>query len=337
MRVHYDPPEMSELSVKHPESSDKLRDAAVNWLVRLNSKECPESERTAFERWLNADEANRRAYTEVEAHWRWMDAFRLRSFRARDEALSYRPPRRAAGRIAELALAASVLAAIGLTALTPAGWYGVGATYQTARGGHESVILGDGSTLELNTNTIAKVRINRWRRSVELLRGEAYFKVIHDEQRPFVVKAGNGEVRDLGTAFNVYARPERVEVTVDDGSVRVEAHGSRVLVAGQRLAYGRRGEFLALEKEGDEDQPTAWRQGQIVFRDRPLSEVLQEISRYHDTRVRLADEGMGSLHVSGIFRTDDLNSTVDTIAKTLNLHAHRLSQDSIVLENDTKR
>jgi transmembrane sensor len=324
--------------VNQLQPSEKLRNAAVTWLVRLNSRECPEYEHAAFERWLNISEANRRVYNEVEAQWLSMEAFRSRRFRARDEALRYRPPRRAAGRVAELALAASVLAALGLTALSPEGWYGVGTLYQTAKGGHEIVTLADGSTLELNTNSLAKVRINGWRRSVELLRGEAYFKVVHEERRPFLVKAGNGEVRDLGTAFNVYARPDRVEVTVDDGSVQVEAHGSRVLVAGQRLAYGRRGEFLWVEKEKDDDlQATAWREGQIVFRDRPLEEVLREISRYHDTSVRLADTGLGSLHVSGIFRADDLDGTVNTIAMTLNLHVNRLAQNSIVLENDTKR
>lgn len=336
MRVNWPAPNHCDSIVKQAEHSETLRNEAVRWLLRLNSKDCADAERRAFERWLQTDEANRRIYAEVEAQWRWMDQFKDRSFRARDEALSYRPPRRSLGRIAELAIAASLLAAVGLTALRPDGWYGVGETYATARGGRETVTLADGSRLELNTNTVAKVHISRWRRSVELLRGEAYFSVVHEERRPFVVKAGSGVIRDLGTAFNVYARPERVDVAVDDGSVQVEARGSRVLVAGQHLAYGRRGEF-ALSDDTDATQLTAWRQGQIVFRDRPLEEVLAEIGRYHDTGVRLADPGQGSLHVSGIFRTDDLESTVNTIAMTLSLRVLHPADGSIVLEPDPKR
>lgn len=318
--------------MNHSDDPDRLRDEAVRWQVRLRSGGCDNPERKAFDHWLRASPRHREAYDYAETQWRWMEGFKFRSFRARDEALRYRPPRRSLRKLASVVAASSLLAALGLTAFTPDGWYGVGATYLTAKGGRETVTLADGSRLELNTNTAAKVHINHWLRSVELVRGEAYFHVAHDEDKPFEVRAGAGLVRDLGTAFEVYVQPHRVLVAVDEGSVQVEARGSRVLVAGQQLAYAHRGDFI-LDTGMDLAALTAWRQGQIVVRDRSLNELLEEIDRYHDTRIRLSNPAQGRLKVSGTFPTGNLESILNTIVMTLPLRVSRSGEAEIVLES----
>lgn len=308
-----------------------VRDEAVRWLVRLRSGECAEAEREDFELWLRADEGHRKAYEDVEGHWRWMEAFRTRRFRAREEALRYRPPRRSIRLLAGMGAVALLGASLQFTASGSDGWYGMRTTRVTGRGEHEVVSLADGSTLELNTDTVVKTHINRWRRSVELVRGEAYFSVVHEESRPFEVKAGGGVIHDLGTAFDVRVQPERVLVAVDDGSVRVEARDSRVLVAGQQLAYTRSGEFMHVAETPIHDL-TAWRRGMVVFRDRPLHEVLDELGRYRDIHVRLAESAPGTRHLSGSFRTDDLDGALRQIAATLSLRLRHAGAADVLLE-----
>lgn len=318
--------------------SDPLRDEAVRWLLRLHSPECTEAERLACDRWLMKSPLNREAFARVEAQWQWMDQIKVHRLSVREEALSYRPARkrRSLRPIIGLAMAASVLLALGWTAFTPNGWIGAEATYLAEKSRRNTVTLADGSRLELNTDTEVKVRINRWRRRVYLMRGEAFFTVVHDASRPFEVRAGGGRVTDLGTAFEVYLQAERVLVAVQEGRVKVEAAGSRELVAGQQISYGRRGDFAAVAAQ-DVAELTAWRQGKLIFHDRPLNEVLAEIGRYHDTTLRVSDPAQSRLRVSGAFATDNLDNILGAIAMTLPVKVDRIGAQEIVLSPKGKR
>src|SRR5262249_2349747 len=93
--------------------------------------------------------------------------------------------------------------------------------FQTAIGEHAAISLPDGSTLELNSGSVAHVDYSDAARVIHLERGEGFFKVAPDKARPFWVVAGSSWVRALGTAFNVYLRPSGVRVTVSEGRVKV--------------------------------------------------------------------------------------------------------------------
>jgi transmembrane sensor len=208
--------------------SDELRDQAIEWAIRCLDGGS-EEERRALAAWLEEDPAHRAASAEIAARLEWLDSFRGADLPARREAARYRPSRhrRRAQRWVGLALAAALVLALGLTAFSPDGWYGSRDRYVAARGDFQTVDLADGSRLELNTDSEVEVRLNRWQRSVTLVRGEAYFRVAHDAERPFVVIAGNGRSVDIGTEFDVYMRPDRVLVAVHEGRVRVDARQSR--------------------------------------------------------------------------------------------------------------
>src|SRR6202011_1589324 len=98
--------------------------------------------------------------------------------------------------------------------------------FQTAIGERAAVGLPDGSSIDLNTNSRVWVDYTERRRVIRLERGEAFFKVAHDTQRPFWVHAGDSWVRAVGTAFNVYLRPTGPVVTVSEGTVNVVSAGS---------------------------------------------------------------------------------------------------------------
>src|ERR1700692_65195 len=93
--------------------------------------------------------------------------------------------------------------------------------FQTAIGEQAAVALADGSSFDLNTNSRIWVDYSQRQRVIRLERGESFFKVAHDTQRPFWVRAGDYWVRAVGTAFNVYLSPTGVEVTVSEGTVNV--------------------------------------------------------------------------------------------------------------------
>ena len=315
------------------EITDKSTDEAIAWVLKLRSESCLPDDRQIFEDWLCQNPAHRELYAKLDANWQALDRFKGLDFSTRSEALRYRPPVRSMRKQwAGLAMAASLLFALGLTAFAPNGWYGVDMHYTTARGSHETINLADGSQLELNSDTEVKVHLSHWLRSVELVRGEAFFNVVHESVRPFVVTAANGHIVDIGTQFEVYLQAEQVLVTVQEGSVRVDAGESRELTASQTLAYNHSGDCMTVPADPVEHL-TAWRRGQLIFDNRRLDEVLAELSRYHNTQVRLASPALGKLKVSGSFRIDRLASALDTIASTLPVTIQRPGANVVVLKS----
>lgn len=312
------------------ETPQTLQQQAIDWILRLESAACTPTEREAFQAWLAKGEDRQRIYRQLVGRWNKLDRFKGQDFQVRREALSYRAPRKTARRIAELAVAASLLLGLGLATFSERGWYGHRASYITARGGHRTIQLADGSSLELGTDTELHLRVNRWRRSVELIKGEAFFSVAHDEKRPFEVKAGNGTIVDIGTQFDVRLQNDSVAVAVLEGTVRVETNDSREINANQFLTYDPQGEFLESTSE-DLDKLTAWRHGQLVFENRRLDEVLAELERYHDIHLSLADPALAKLKVSGTFHTDNLDGALNIISMTLPIDIRHPDPQQILL------
>lgn len=92
--------------------------------------------------------------------------------------------------------------------------------YATAVGQQNTIVLSDGSIVDLNTNTQIKVDFSNSYRAIYILQGEAHFDVVKDAGKPFLVYAGLGRVRAIGTAFTVRYHPNTdVEVTVSEGVV----------------------------------------------------------------------------------------------------------------------
>ncbi|MGH8655992.1 MAG: FecR family protein [Gammaproteobacteria bacterium] len=192
-------------------------------------------------------------------------------------------------------------------------------TYRTAVGERKTVALRDGSGIELNTDTELTVRLSERARKVALTRGEALFTVVHDQRKPFEVFAHRGCIRDTGTVFDVRAEAERVSVFVIEGAVSVTAEGSRgarALQSGERLAYNTAGDVTATERL-DVGAASAWREGRLVFKGRPLAEVIAELGRYHRATVMVITPRLKAIPVSGVFPTGDLKLALATIAAAL--------------------
>ncbi len=306
-------------------STDEIREQAVNWLLRLQSDKCSNQDRDEFQLWLVQHPLHRELYNEAEQACQWVSSFNTKPLPARQAALRYRPKPKAG--IQRITAAASVLL---MTATALAAWqWLMPSTYRVATGGRESIRLADGSQMELNTNTIAKVRINPWQRQVELVQGEAYFNVAHETARAFEVQAGSGIIRDLGTAFEVYKTKGKVLVAVEEGNVTVSTRQTKQLAAGQQIAYDGDGEFLNLAPQPI-GRMTAWRQGQIVFHDQRLDAVLAEIARYHDKDIRLANTKLAALRVSGAFPVNNLDNMLASVARVLHIRMERQG-DAILL------
>jgi len=314
---------------------DTLHADAARWVSRRHSGEWTAEDQRALSVWLEQDPARRRAYAEVQALWDRLGGLEATAERELREARAYLARARARRRLAFVIPSLSLAAGLITVLLAPSWWAGLAVeTHRTAVGERKTVALSDGSRIELNTDTELTVRFSTHAREVHLGHGEALFTVVHDDGKPFEVFAHSGRIRDTGTAFGVRAEGERVSVFVIEGAVRITvkgALGARTLKLGERLAYDAAGAFTETEKV-DVEAATAWRDGRLVFKGRPLGEVIAKLGRYHRATVLVTKPSLNAITVSGVFPTDDLRLALNTIAATLPLRLTEVNPGLYLLD-----
>ena len=204
-------------------------------------------------------------------------------------------------------------------------------TYVTAARQRADLKLSDGTRVRVAPGSRLTVAagFGEGRREVRL-EGEAFFDVVHDSTRPFVVVAGTTVARDIGTSFSVrsYAQDSATQVVVRDGVVGVPEIGT--LAAGDIGRVARDGR-VTVRRRVNVDAMLRWVEGQLVFIDAPLGRVLQDIRRWYGVDVRVADPALESLPFTGALADVRSSTAVELVAVTLGLRV-RTEGDRIVLE-----
>lgn len=333
-----------------PDTASTDAEAAA-WVARFDAGDVSAKDQAAFQEWLNRSALHREAIAAYGNFWSEFDALRrLTNADAAGQASARdNPPvllERATPWLA--ACAAAVIAVAGGAVLfqpkpqdfartenhPPATLSHPPArlSYETAVGGQKRITLADGSSVILNTNSRLDMDFSGNRRDVHLMRGEAYFEVVHDKTRSFTVYANNYVVRDIGTAFDVHlSKTGLVEVGVTKGSVEVApangAHGFGpaknldVVVAGQDIVLGEKVERAEIVSKADMGRKLAWRQGQLIYTGQPLGEVLADVSRYSDIKIELADPALANLPVGGAFRADQIEAIFAALENNFGIQA----------------
>jgi transmembrane sensor len=209
-------------------------------------------------------------------------------------------------------LAASVAAVgFGVQLWNPSG-PGPVAVHQAAQGGSLTVTLSDGSFVRLAEGSTLQEWNAEGRREVSL-DGRAFFAVARDEARPFVVRAGAGEVRVLGTRFQVKTEGDEVETVVVEGLVGMSnSEGSVEVPAGHLARMGAQGIPTAREVD-DVYAFLNWREGILVFHATPLAQVAEEVSRQYGRTLRVEGSGLSQRRVTAWFEGE----TFDAVAESL--------------------
>lgn len=198
----------------------------------------------------------------------------------------------------------------------------------TGKGETRQIVLPDGSTLELNAGT--EVRYSKTlagrERLVSLIRGEAYFQVVTDAVRPFVVTSGGVRTKVLGTSFDIRAYREEgyIRVAVLSGKVAI---GDRVLGKGMLVRADTAG--LVSERFDGEEEVAAWKQGGLYFKDASFDQIAFEVgNKYNIPLVNLSQKRVWSY--TGFFRSESLQEVVETICQTENLR-YRFTNGELVI------
>ena len=186
------------------------------------------------------------------------------------------------------------------------------------RGATYTLVLADGTEVFLNAETRMRFpdRFTGGTREI-FLDGEAFFDVRRDERHPFVVRAGDVSVRVLGTTFNVRAYADaNTSATLVSGSVRFTSEGdSVVLRPGQQCELNAMNRRLSV-READVMSVLAWKDGDFVFRDEPLENVMEEVARWYDVDVVYASD---ELRTRKVYLYMDRPDTVEYMLEQLTL------------------
>lgn len=334
-----------QTNTKNPVAHERLAEAGV-WISRLHGGNRNRELEIGLKRWLRADPENARAFeiaTEV-----WEDAENLRRF------VPLRPklPQRARSGLAPI-FAAAAMASV-LLFLGAVLWFQNLGVITTEIGEQRQLVLEDGTRVFLNTDTRLVVSYSEDARRVELQRGEALFNVAKKSDWPFIVVAGDREVRALGTSFVVRKQDQQLAVILVEGKVVVspvveskrsaaeppltqqpaQSTGSAApsvesqtsaparndvftLTPGQRLTFGA-GSAAKLDTPSVE-KAIAWRRGQVILDDTPLRTAADEMNRYNAVKLIVADDVSGELMVSGLFQAGDSIHFAKAVAHTYNL------------------
>ena len=162
------------------------------------------------------------------------------------------------------------------------------------RGAEYSLVLSDGTTVILNSET--RMRFPNTFTGTErkiFLSGEAYFDVARDESRPFLVEFQGGKVKVLGTRFNVQAYlGQNTFATLVSGKVAVSSgRDSVVLHPGELCEIATTDRTLSV-READMMSVLAWKNGEFVFKDASMEQIVKELSRWYDTEIEYDASGL---------------------------------------------
>ena len=210
-----------------------------------------------------------------------------------------------------------------------------GRAFATAVGRRDSLRLPDGGRVVLGpaSRLVVATGYGRGTREVEL-HGEAYFDVVHDSTRPFVVRSGDVSVRDVGTSFAVRADGGRlVQVVVTSGSIMLRsapAAGSGLVLAAGDVGTVHSDGRVTSQRTAAAGQYLAWMRDSLVFRNAPLAEVSDELQRWYGVALRVEDSSLAGRHLTMTFAGDPLDRVLRVIRLGLGADIERRGDTAIV-------
>ncbi|MBW2370370.1 MAG: FecR domain-containing protein [Deltaproteobacteria bacterium] len=365
--------------------TDKMSDTASAWAAKLKAGTISRKEKARLDDWLSEKSAHKATFDRMNAVWdefgefkdhplvageldkikhpAWMGGFR-RFFRLNSGSPFMRPLAAAATIVLVVAAAWMMQTNDHSPETAPAP-----PAYHSKIGEQKTVLLADGSTAILDTNTSLSIQYSETTRNAELITGSALFSVVHDSDRPFTVIANNTQVQVLGTEFNVSMRNgHKVIVEVLQGSVQVSRRAesdmpaiaektkkdrpskrngyaqvpvvkekklylARTITAGQSMVVDENKHVYQVKqvKAADIKRISAWREGKLDFDSAPLADVIDQINRYVDKKIVFGDDTLKPIRISVILKIRDSKHFLTSLEELFPIDARPSAQNTIIL------
>jgi len=318
--------------------SDPLRDEALDWVVRLKTSELRGADLEALRRWRDQSPRHEEAFVAAVRLWRNLGVaareLAEEEFSGTTAAEAPRFPARSIGRRGVLGGAVAAGVAGYLLVKPPLGMWPslaeLSADYRTSKGEQRSIVLTGDISVQMNTQTSIAVRSLQDQPEITIVSGEAVIAKSGAAGAPLRVTAANGRMTAAQAKFNAKCVDGLVAVTCIEGSVDVEYHRRTVrLQADRQISYSPRGFSAPINV--DPQEAASWRSGILIFRDRSLFEVVEEVNRYRPGRIVVTSSELGRRVVNGTFYVGRLEDFIDQVRQLFGAKVQSLPAGLILL------
>lgn len=297
---------------------------ASEWFALLSADYVTADDKTRFAQWLDASDLHRQEYEAVSMAWLDLEGVDYQQFETRPKPQWGERLLNWLGLPAPLALAGGLATVFAVALLITAGGGDFEDTYQTAVGERRTVSLPEGTLVTLNTNTRLEVMLSDTDRHIVMNSGEAFFDVAKDTKRPFTVKTPEGEVRVLGTKFNVRLNGNAASVALIEGRLKVsmpsydtmEDTAEAILTTGDTVSYSANTGIIATP-ETEQASLVAWQNSKFVFKGTRLIDVVADVNRYTEETISIVDTSIEDIRVTGTFATDRIPELLSNLEKII--------------------
>ena len=325
---------------------EALLDEAAGWLLRLREAAGDPRVQDDFSAWLSRSSEHRAAWHRVRESWHLLGegkpvyehVWRPRSLQTPSTGVGKgsrvqpgnhsRATRRRWRWVATISAAG--LAACLLVVSVPSLLVRLEADHLTTTAQSRLVTLEDGTTVYLAADSAIKTEFSASRRQVRLLAGEAFFDVVRNPGRPFIVDASGVKVEVTGTAFDVRLSSSATQVELARGAVGVSFDAAQraspaVLAPGQMLVVDRKSGTMIKSDIAPEDIG-AWREGRLFVNDATIGAVVEQIQRYHAAWIAVPDITLAQQTVTGLYDLRDPDRALRALVQPHGGKVHQVSR-----------
>ncbi len=192
--------------------------------------------------------------------------------------------------------------------------------YSSEKGSVSTIHLEDGSAIWLSSGTKLVIDKNEKGETIARLNGEAYFELIPDPKRKFIVDLGKFQIRDIGTTFNVraYDSEQTISTTLINGQIDlIKDSGKSFLTVkpGEYVGYDKISKKITVNQQ-DPSIVTAWKDGKFVFIDQSLSEICMELENWYNVEIKIEDQRLACTRYTSVVKR---STTVEMVLKILSV------------------
>lgn len=325
--------------VTEPVNDSVMLDQAMDWIVLLRSGNATAEDAAALQQWRGQSPRHEQAFVQAARLFRDLGTMGAQLERRNVRPFPVHSSKAVQHTISRRALFGGAIAAsaAGYMLFNPpmAMWPSLeemSADYRTAKGEQRDVAIADNVAVKLNTQTSMSVRAEGGEPRIELISGEAAVNAKRASSDPLILIAGNGRISSATAEFNIRCIDGIVVATCLDGAVTVSQSGRSVqLGRGEQVSYSTVDLLGAPMPVTDAGQTIAWRNNLLIFRDKPLVAVVNEVNRYRPGKIVVMNSELGQRLVNGTFQTDKLDDFVAQVRQLFSADVRSLPGGIVLL------
>ncbi|MCU4677497.1 FecR domain-containing protein [Catenovulum sp. 2E275] len=299
---------------KMNDSKEKLQEEALDWILLLQDNPDNSDVLKQHKDWLASSENHQRVWQESQNVWELLGNLDTVS-----NNISESPQQPEKNKSKQKFFFNSVLyfasAACLLLTMLPGLWNVFFTDYYTQAGQVQTISLEDGSKLTLGADSAIKVEFNEQYRKVEILQGQVYFDVVHNPNKPFLVKSDDLDVQVLGTSFDIELGEQATWLGVESGVVKAESNDQvNVLTEGMLLNIQPVIGENTISNTAQHNV-SSWREGRLFVKNRKVKDIIYTLERYFSGYIYVADDSILEQKVTGSFQLNQVESALSAVIR----------------------